>query len=485
MFPVVKPEFVRRVSFASKLFPRLNSALGTGTDKLKAISGYDGEVFCGGRSRNRDLLAFFGCIANSQRGASTFVQLPLFRRSIKKLVALVERELELVGAHEVLLPTVIPQKLWQQSKRLERQPDALNHVYSFQDKSNAELLLGPTYEESITQLVKDLDPPKENELPLVLYQTSAKFRYEPNPRFGLLRSNEFLMNDLYSFDMSLEGAKQTYQLISSVYDRIFAKLSLECLKFESVTGGIGGKYSHEYQLPVSSGEDNVVTCKSCNHSYNAEMCHAKGAEFGLDKCLKCQSSALTRLQTLELAHTFLLSDTYSRPMNAQIKTESGQKVYYEMGCYGIGLSRIIGAGLDYFSQVPSQDSSSSHNLIEMRWPSRTEPYKVGIVGPAKRSKQHAAGAGQFVERLVSRILESTRETDILLEDRDKEGIFKRVAKLQSLGIPNIITIGQRFLQQVPEVELLKLKPDKRSYEQHWMTEDTLCDYIKRLEDEDG
>lgn len=473
----VRPELTKRISFATKLFPRINSALGSNTEKLKSITNFDGEVFCGGRSRNKDLLTFFGCIVDSQRGASTFAQLPLFRRSIKKLVALVERELDAVGAHEVLLPTIIPKKLWHQSKRLERQQEALNSVYSFQDNSNTDLLLGPTYEESMTQLVKYLNPPREHELPLLLYQTSPKFRYEANPRFGLLRSNEFLMNDLYSFDSNLERAKQTYDLITDVYERIFTKLSLKCLRFENVTGSIGGKYSHEYQLPVTSGEDTVAICESCLYKYNAEMCQEKK----LNKCLKCQSDNVTRLQTLELAHTFLLSDTYSRPMNAQIKSNTGTKVFYEMGCFGIGLTRIIGAGLDHYSPAPLVQSGDTQNFIQMRWPSGVEPYKLGIVGPAMRSKQYSAGSSAFIEKLVLRLLESTREIDILVEDRDKDGIFKRLAKVQSLGIPNIIVVGQRFLQDRPQVELLRLSQDKQSYEQSWMTEDEVYDFIKQSE----
>jgi prolyl-tRNA synthetase len=484
MFPI-HPSYIRRVSFATKLFPRINSSLNLETNSSHPdANAPDAQnpvgPFCGGRSRNKDLLKLFGFISDSQRGASTYAQLPLFRRSIKKLVRLIERELESVGAHEVLLPTLIPKKLWQQSKRLERQQDAFSHVYNLKDNANNELLLGPTFEESITQLVADLDPPKEHELPLLLYQTSPKFRYEPNPRFGLIRSNEFLMNDLYSFDMTLDAAKNTYELMNDVYRRIFKLLGLDCRCIESDPGSIGGKYSHEYQLPISSGEDCVVQCNSCSKSFNAEMLRLsdKVSNDQNNKCIECGSNDVEQMQTLELAHTFLLSDTYSKPLKAQMTRDNGQKVNYEMGCFGLGLTRILGAGLDLYSKTPDP---KSRNFIQMRWPSQVEPYALGIVGPARRSKQFNAGSTSFIEKLTTKILESTRDLDLIIEDRDKDGIFKRLAKLQALGVPNIIVVGQRFLQDTPEVEVLSLNASKEGYVQHWMSEEQVVDFVRRLQ----
>lgn len=483
MFPI-QANNIRRVSFATKLFPRVNSSLNLETNNSKSTDKHDTGPFCGGRSRNKDLLTLFGFISDSQRGASTFAQLPLFRRSIKKLTQLIERELESIGAHEVLLPTLIPQKLWQQSKRLERQQDALNHVYNLKDNSNDELLLGPTFEESITQLVGDLDPPREQELPLLLYQTSSKFRYEPNPRFGLIRSNEFIMNDTYSFDINLDAAKATYELMNGVYERIFSLLGLPCMRFESDPGNIGGLYSHEYQLPVSSGEDLVINCGSCSYSFNAEMVNQAGQENKAkpEKCIKCGSADIEQMHTLELAHTFLLADTYSKPLKAYMKSDTGDKVNYQMGCFGLGLSRILGAGLDLYSIVPNVGNENTDgNFIRMRWPSQVEPYKLGIVSPARRSKQFNGGSTDFIEKLTGQILDSTRDVDILIEDRDKDGIFKRLAKLQSLGIPNIIVVGQRFLQDTPEVEVLSLDSNKKGYDQQWMTESQAVDFVRRLE----
>ncbi|XP_077232345.1 uncharacterized protein LOC143868904 [Tasmannia lanceolata] len=133
---------------------------------------------------------------------------------------------------------MIPQYLWIKSKRLERQEDALKHVYKLTDSNGKQLLLGPTFEESITEFMAGADVLLGTDLPILMYQTSSKFRYEPNPKFGLIRCNEFLMNDLYTFDADLKQAAITYERVSQVYEKIFRRLNLDCMKIESVTGNI-------------------------------------------------------------------------------------------------------------------------------------------------------------------------------------------------------------------------------------------------------
>lgn len=477
----IKPQHARRVSFVSKLFPKLSSVIGLDISKLKAADQFDGVLFAGGRSKNRDLLTYLGFIRQAHGG---FIQLPLFRRSLKKLVNLVELELENAGAQEILAPTLVPQNLWYQSKRIERQKDALNHVYKLTDNSGNDLLLGPTFEETVTRLLAGFDNVNELDLPIKLYQTSPKFRYEPNPRFGVIRTNEFLMNDLYTFDANFEKARETYESISQIYDKIFKRLELKCLKIQGETGNIGGEFSHEYQLPVSSGEDTIVKCGDCQHASNMELCHGKSssgeAEEKVIICPNCRSKQVKTAQALELGHTFLLSTTYSEPLGAKYISgdEKGGRRILEMGCYGLGLTRILGAGIDLFSQVP--DSRSKEDLLQLRWPSRVEPYDVGIVSPAKRSESYHKGSTEFIEQLVARSLDVSRDTDVLVEDREKEGIGRRVIRLKSLGIPNIVVIGKGFLKDEIEIEMLKLDADKKDYEQSWLSEDQFYDYVRRL-----
>jgi len=474
----VKPKYIKQVSFASKLFPKLRSPVGIELEKLKSSDEFDGEIFCGGRSKNKDLLTFFGFIHDPKSGCAAFTQLPTFRRSLKKLVNLVEQEIESIGAQEILIPTLVLQELWRKSGRLARQPSALDHTYKLSDGNRNELLLGPTFEESITQMIADYDSICEPELPILLYQTSPKFRFEPTPRFGLIRSNEFLMNDLYTFDANFDNAVKTYDLVTNVYERIFDRLGLKCKRVQGGTGEIGGDYSHEYQLPVSSGEDTIVECPRCGRITNVEIFASKTANSSTI-CPDCGETKTRRVQTIELGHTFLLSDIYSAPFKATyISKEGGKRIGYQMGCYGLGLTRILGAGIDLLSKVSS--SGQSNNPLQIRWPSEIEPYKIGLVIPAKRSKQNQAGSTEFVQRLLDEMLESSYNADILIEDRDKEGIGRRLMKLQAIGIPNIIVVGQRFLEDPPEVELLRLDSQKTNYEQCWLTKDQICDYLRKI-----
>lgn len=474
----IKPKHVRRATLATKLFPKLNTTVALDTSKIESADRFDGEVFCGGRSKNRDLLTHLGLVAEPN-GSSTFLQLPVFRRSVRKLTNLVEFELEKIGAQETLMPTLIPQRLWFRSKRLERQEDALKNVYKLKDDDGKELLLGPTFEESMTELVGSADNLTDADLPLMLYQTSSKFRFEPNPRFGLIRSNEFLMNDLYSFDADLKGAAETYKRVSKVYDIIFNRLDLKCEKIESVTGNIGGVYSHEYQMFVSSGEDTVIKCKSCDYSCNIEL-HAR-TNPNCDTCTKCESNDLSKRQALELGHTFLLADTYSKPLSSKFinQTENKGKQFFHMGCYGLGLSRILGASIDALSLMPSDQDE--RDFIQLRWPNEVAPYKYGLIPPAKRSKLTNAGSGEFVQKLLDNILDSTSSSDILVEDQLKDGIGWRIMKLQALGIPNIVVIGRGFLNDPPEIELLTLSRDSNRYDQFMFTKDQLIDYITQNE----
>lgn len=472
----VRSKHIRRIAFATRLFPNIRSAYKLDTSKLKSSDNFDGEIFCGGRSKNKDLLSYFGFIHDPQNAASSFVQLPIFRRSVRKLTNLVEQELEAIGAQELLIPTLVPRKLWDKSKRLERQKNALDQVFELRDNAGTDLLLGPTFEESITAMVAGKELVRESQLPLMLYQSSYKFRDEPNPRFGLLRNNEFLMNDLYTFDMDLDKAVRTYKYVTEAYERIFKRLSLNCVRVQSDPGGIGGRYSHEFQLPLSSGEDTIVQCSACNQASNLEKKRRQDAM----ECPNCGSTEVSHKTALELGHTFLLSDTYSKTLGAYYKSSAdNSRKNFEMGCYGLGLTRILGAGIDLLSILPTDPDSVGP--IQLRWPSEVEPFKLGIVTPAKRSKQYNAGSSEFLERFVNKILDSTRNIDMMIEDRDKEGIKGRLSKLMTLGVPHIITIGQRFLDTPPQMELLKLDSDKKLYEQYWLSEDQLYDYTEKLD----
>src|SRR6185295_7841807 len=192
--------------------------------------------------------------------------LPLGWRVVRKIEEIVRQEMNRAGAQEVLMPAAVPAELWQESGRWKKYgPELLR----FKDRKGADFLIGPTHEEVVVDLVRR-DVKSYRQLPLNLYQIQSKFRDEPRPRAGLMRGREFIMKDAYSFDVSPENAKKTYEVMYGAYTRIFQRCGLEFRAVEADTGNIGGSLSHEFQVLAQSGEDKIVSCPACGYTANVE-----------------------------------------------------------------------------------------------------------------------------------------------------------------------------------------------------------------------
>ncbi|RYP57565.1 hypothetical protein DL770_010639 [Monosporascus sp. CRB-9-2] len=206
-----------------------------------------------------------------QSHAGIFHMLPLGQRVQEKLERLVDKYMIQIGASKVSLSSISSQALWEQTGRLQGYGPEL---FRFADRKNASYLLAPTHEEEITALVSRTVKSYKT-LPLRLYQIGRKYRDEKRPRHGMLRSREFIMKDLYTFDYSTKSALSTYEEVRSAYSRLFAELKLPYLVAEASSGDIGGDLSHEYHLPTSIGEDSVISCSSCDYVANEELAAAR------------------------------------------------------------------------------------------------------------------------------------------------------------------------------------------------------------------
>jgi len=198
-------------------------------------------------------------------GSGSYSYLPLGLRVLTKIIGIIRDEMNRAGAQECLLPALQPIELWKASGR-----DALlgEVLIRFKDRTGKELVLGPTHEEVITELVSEVQ--SHRQLPLILYQIQTKFRDEPRPRFGVIRSKEFLMKDAYSFDVDLEGLHRSYQRMVETYQRIFGRCGLSVLACEASSGIMGGEVSHEFMAEAQSGEDEAVQCQACGYAANRE-----------------------------------------------------------------------------------------------------------------------------------------------------------------------------------------------------------------------
>lgn len=223
------------------------------------------EVPADAEAISHQLLVKGGYIRQLSAGVYSF--LPLGRRVLRKLEAIVREEIDRTGAQEVLLPALQPAELWQQSGRYEVYGPELVRL---QDRGGREFALGPTHEEVITQLVAQ-EISTYRKLPVTLYQVQTKFRDERRPRFGLLRCKEFVMKDAYSFDTDGEGLDKTYRAMYDAYHRIFERCGLQFRAVEADAGSIGGVGgTHEFMAIAASGEDDVVTCSCCSYAANME-----------------------------------------------------------------------------------------------------------------------------------------------------------------------------------------------------------------------
>ena len=192
--------------------------------------------------------------------------LPLGLRSITKITNIVREEMNRAGALELLMPTVQPADLWQESGRWEHYGKEL---LRFRDRGNRDYCLGPTHEEVITDIVRK-DVRSYRQLPVNLYQIQTKFRDEIRPRFGLMRGREFIMKDAYSFDRDNIGAESSYKAMYDAYCRIFDRLAMKFRPVEADSGAIGGSFSHEFMVLADTGEDTIAACKRCGYAANVE-----------------------------------------------------------------------------------------------------------------------------------------------------------------------------------------------------------------------
>lgn len=336
-----------------------------------------------------------------------------------------------IGGQKLSLPIITCTTLWKKSGRLE---DGISEFFITKDRHGKEHLLSPTHEESITSLLAMSAPISYKQLPLLLYQIGPKFRDELKARFGMLRAKEFIMKDLYSFDKDFESAEQTYHKVNQAYLSLFEKLQVPYVKVLAAAGIMGGSISHEYHFLSQIGEDRILKCKGCGSTFNEEFLETS------NNCQQCKSTDFEEGKGMEIGHTFLLGDKYSKPLGATYLTTKGKPANMIMGCYGIGVTRMVAASLECLS---------TEN--ELRWPTLLAPYDVCIILPKEGSKEEEAGRRIHFE-LENRLSGVFPEKEILVDDRNSMTIGKRLMDAKKMGYPVVIVVGAKSADDVPTVE---------------------------------
>ena len=338
--------------------------------------------------------------------AGVYSYLPLGLRVLGNITKVIRQEMDAAGASELLLPALQPQELWVRSGRDRAMGEVM---IRFVDRRGRKVCLGPTHEEVITDLVRT-HVSSYKQLPLVFYQIQTKFRDEIRPRFGVVRACEFIMKDAYSFDKDQDGLQKNYQVMHHAYRNIFARCGLQVLTIEADPGVMGGKVSHEFMVRAASGEDIV--------------------QVGQDK-----------INAIEIGHIFQLGTKYSDALSAQFLDAEGKLKPVIMGCYGIGVSRLMAA-------IIEQNYDDSGII----WPKEISPYQA-IVVPLNVDE------AEIMEQAMSLYAQlQAAGIETLLDDRDERaGVKFKDAEL--IGIPVLIVIGQKSLQD-KKVEI-KMRRNKK------------------------
>lgn len=260
---------------------------------------------------SHQLLLRAGFIRKATAGVYSY--LPLANRVLKKIMNIVREEMDRAGGQEVILPIIQPAELWKKSGRWEVYGD---EMFRLKDRHNRDFALGPTHEEIITTLV-DADVHSYRHLPLLLYQIQNKYRDEIRPRFGLMRGREFIMKDLYSFDIDEEGLDISYHKMYEAYNRIFQRLKLQYRVVEADSGAIGGNESHEFMVLAENGEAEIVYCKNCDYGANTEkaVCSLEEPKVTEEEQLELEKVHTPGQRTIQD-----LVDYMNIPKEKQIKT---------------------------------------------------------------------------------------------------------------------------------------------------------------------
>ncbi|MDA8060304.1 MAG: proline--tRNA ligase [Nitrospiraceae bacterium] len=345
-----------------------------------------------------------------------YTYLPSAVRVLRKIEAIVRKEMNRAGGLEILMPSLQPADLWESTGRWEKYGKEL---FRLSDRHERAFALGPTHEEVVTSLMAGLVG-SYRQLPVLVYQIQTKYRDEIRPRFGLLRGREFIMKDAYSFSTSEEDAKAIYHKMQEAYRAIFRKLGLRARMVDADSGLIGGNLSHEFMIMAPSGEDTVVSCQSCEWAANIEKAE------GMDACPLCQGS-LSRETAIEVGHVFYLGQKYSLPMNGLFSDQDGQEKPFVMGCYGIGVSRLMACAIE-----------QSHDDRGMIWPVSMAPFQISVLplGPA-------ASESPFVKDLVEALMFRFPD-EVYIDDRDlRAGVKFGDADLK--GFPLQVICGEKNL----------------------------------------
>lgn len=340
--------------------------------------------------------------------AGVYNYLPLGQRVLSKIANIVREEMNAAGGQEILLSALQNKENWQKTGRWE----SFDVLFKVVSQWKNEYALGPTHEEVLVPLVAG-SISSYRDLPIYLYQIQTKFRDEARAKAGLLRGREFLMKDLYSFHTTEEDLMKYYEVMKAAYKKVFERCGLSAIETKA-GGGTFSEFSHEYQVICESGEDEIIYCPGGDYSENSEIAvAAEGKQCDLGH------GPLKKVKTIEVGNIFPLKDKFSKAFNLTFKNKEGKDEHVMMGCYGIGISRLMGAIVEVM-----------HDDFGVIWPKSVAPFDIHLV-------QLGEDAVDVYEKLQKANL------DVLWDDREDVSAGEKFADADLLGMPARLVVSKK------------------------------------------
>jgi len=362
-------------------------------------------------STNAQLLIRGGFVDKLMAGAYTI--LPLGWRVLKKIEQVIREEMNAIGGQEIFMPSLQPKENWETTGRWSTMDD----LYKVKDASDREYALGPTHEEIISPLMKKFVN-SYKDLPFAAYQFQNKFRMELRAKSGILRGKEFLMKDLYSFHISQEDLDKYYEKAKQAYKNIFDRTGIGEKTFLTfASGGSFSKYSHEFQTETDAGEDIIFVCSECSTAYNKEISDE------ISHCPECKNHTFHEKKAVEVGNIFKLGTKYSAPFDLTVMNEKGEKTPVIMGCYGIGLQRLMGTLVEL--------CSDENGIL---WPESVAPFRVHLI---------SLGKNEEAEKIYKDL--EKKNIEVLFDDREDTSAGAKFADADLIGIPWRVVVSQKSL----------------------------------------
>jgi len=376
---------------------------------------------------SHQLMIRAGMVRQSATGIYSW--LPLGLKVLRKVENIIRNEMDKAGALEISMPTIQGADLWKESGRYDSYGKEMLRI---KDRHNRDIIYGPTHEEVITDIFRK-NVTSYKDLPKNFYQINLKFRDEIRPRFGIMRAREFTMKDGYSFDIDEASARKTYDLMFETYFNIFSKMGLDVIAVKADNGAIGGDMSHEFHILTKTGESEIFYDKRLEDFIKdkdiqsiKKIYSAADEMHNPDNC-PIEQDQIASKRGIEVAHIFNFGTKYTKSMNGSVMPKEGnEKIFPNMGSYGIGVSRVVAAAIE-----------SSHDDKGIIWPEALAPFDVYLINV----KTGDETCDKFCEEIYEKL--TAQGKDVLYDDR-KVSLGQKFSTADLIGIPTQMIVGPKL-----------------------------------------